>query len=372
MQTSFRHVIHVIAAALAAGFAAGQVRAQDDLSPDLEEHLGANPKLPSLSAVVVVDGRVAGAGAAGVRRKGDDTPVTIDDKYHIGSCTKAFTATLAAKLVEQGKISWDATIGETLRNLKPHEGFRSATLKQLVSNTGGFPKEIPASIWKNDAWGATGDPDDQREHFAEAMLSLEPRFQPGTKNEYSNTGFTMAGVMLERTARKSWEELIRREIFDPLAMESAGFYGPAGEARKPDQPWGHQGNGEPVPPGRGADNPPAIAPAGAIHCSMPDLMKWVAMHLNRETGPVVEEAATYEVLHTPVIGDYAFGWLVAERGWANGKALTHMGSNTMYTTVIWFAPARKFAVVVATNIGQDVAAQPCDELIGNLIENYLR
>lgn len=346
--------------------------AQDNLAPDIEKHLGEHPELPSMSVVVVVDGKVAGAGAAGVRKKGDDTPVTIYDKYHIGSCTKAFTATLAAKLVEEGKIEWETTIGEELRSLKPSPGFEGATLKQLVSNTGGFPKDVPPKIWKDDAWGATGDPEEQREQFAKAMLALKPRYEPGSQNEYSNTGFSMAGVMMERKTRTSWEDMIRREIFVPLQMKSAGFYGPAKEERKPDQPWGHSRNGEPIPPGRGADNPPAIAPAGAIHCSMPDLMKWVMMHMNSETGPVIQKKETFDLLHTPVIGDYALGWIVTERGWAQGKALTHVGSNTMYTTVIWIAPERKFAIVASTNIGSDVAFQPCDAFVAKMIGKYLR
>lgn len=345
--------------------------AQDDLAPEIETHLSDHPKLPSLAAVVVAENRIAGAGAAGVRKKGDDTPVTLDDKYHIGSCTKAFTATLAARLVEQEKISWDATVGEVLRDLKPHEGFQGATLRQLVSNTGGFPKQVPPAIWNQDAWGASGDFDVQREHFAKAMLALEPRYQPGTQNEYSNAGFSMAGVMLERTARKSWEDLVRREIFLPLKMKSAGFYGPAEDERKPDQPWGHRPDGEPVPPGRGADNPPAIAPAGAIHCSLPDLMKWITMHMNRETGPVIQKAETFELLHSPVLENYALGWVVAERGWARGKVLTHSGSNTMYTTVIWIAPERKFAIAVATNIGNGVAGKPLDAFVGKMIGKYL-
>ena len=314
MQAIFR----VWAGASAALFFSGFAFSQDNLVPEIGEHLKAHPKLPSLSVVVVADGKVAGAGASGVRKLGDDTPVTIYDKYHIGSCSKAFTATLAAKLVEQEKLSWETTIGETLDRLKPNEGIENATLKQLVSNTAGLPKEVPRDIW-GDAWDARGDFEDQREEFAKAMLKLTPRYQPGSQNEYSNTGFAIAGVMMEKAVRKSWEELIEREIFAPLGMESGGFYGPAKEEREPDQPWGHDRNGKPVPPGPRADNPPAIAPAGAIHCSMPDLMKWCMMHMDSETGPVLQTKETFDLLHTPVIGDYALGWLAVERGWANGR-----------------------------------------------------
>lgn len=347
------------------------VAAADKLAPAIQEHLEKYPKLPSMAAVVIVDGKVAGAGAAGVRKLGDPTPVTIYDKYHIGSLTKAFTATLAAQMVEEGNIKWDTTLGQVLGDLHPHEGYEEATLKQLLSNCGGLPNKIKPDIWKDVAWGSQGEPLERREQFAGAMLALPPPYPPGTKNEYSNTGFTIAGMMLERTAGLSWENLIRRQIFIPLKMSSAGFYGPAKDPLKPDQPWGHTHAGKPVPPGPGADNPPSIGPAGVIHCSVPDLTRWAMMHMKRDLGPVLKQSESYTELHTPVLDDYAMGWIVVDRPWAHGKALTHSGSNTMYYAVVWIAPERNFAVVAATNIGLEVATAPVDEFVGKMIQRYL-
>lgn len=344
--------------------------APDDLSPMLRERLDEHPQLPSLCAVVVVGGEVRGAGAAGVRKRGDETPVLVDDKFHIGSCTKSMTATLAAALVEDGEIGWDATLGESLRELRPSEGFAKATLAQMLTNTGGFPGEPPADAW-GAAWRARGSLTEQRRRFVGAVTKEDPAYPPGSGHAYSNQGFAAAGLMLEDAAGKSWEDLLRERLFKPLGMTSAGFGAPAGAAAKPDQPWGHDADGRPVPPGPRADNPAAIAPAGAVHCSLPDLARYAIFHLRGQPAPVLKSDASMKRLHTPVSNDYAMGWLVTERPWAHGVALTHMGSNTMFTTVIWIAPGRGFAAIVATNIGSSVAAGACDQVVGDLIGRYL-
>ncbi len=342
----------------------------EDLPPLLAEQLKNHPDLPALCAVVIVDGAYHGGGAVGVRKRGDKTPVTLQDKFHLGSCTKSFTAPVAAALVEDGKVEWEETLGEALKSLRPHDDYQGATLRQLLTNTGGFPNDVPPDIWA-EAWNARGNPVRQRKEFAQSMLALAPAYAPGAGYAYSNTGFSVAGVLMETALDTSWEDLVRKRVFVPLEMATAGFGAPATNPRKVDQPWGHDAKGSPAPPGDRADNPPAIAPAGAIHSSLPDLARYVLMHLKSDTGTVLKNKASFEQLHTAPANDYAMGWIVVERPWAKGKVLTHMGSNTMFTCLITIAPERGFATLVATNIGSDVASKPCDEVVTALIERYL-
>ncbi len=74
--------------------------------------------LPALAVVVVKDGKICDRAAVGLRKEGDPTPVTIDDQFHIGSCTKSMTATLAAMLIEDGKLRWNTTIAEVFPEWK--------------------------------------------------------------------------------------------------------------------------------------------------------------------------------------------------------------------------------------------------------------
>jgi CubicO group peptidase (beta-lactamase class C family) len=344
--------------------------APEDLADLLQKRLDANPKLPSLCAVAIVDGQLRGSGAVGVRKLGDATRITTSDKFHLGSCAKSFTATLAAALVEEDKLTWQTKIHDVLGDLEPHAEYANVTMAQLVTNTGGFPTAVPPNIWRN-AWFAKGSHQMHRESFARSMLQQKPAYPPGTGYEYSNTGFSVAGVMLEQATDVAWEKLIEDHIFTPLQMKTGGFGAPANGDRIPNQPWGHNAQGKPIPAGPGADNPPAIAPANAIHCSLPDLARYVLLHMMRETGTVIKQAKSFETLHTVAAENYAMGWIVANKPKAGGKVLTHMGSNTMFTMLIWIAPDRDFAAIVASNIGHGVAAGDCNQVVGDLAQRYL-
>ena len=83
------------------------------------------------------------------------------------------------------------------------------------------------------------------------------------------------------------------------------------------------------------------------------------------------KAESFKKLHTAVGGDdYALGWVVLKRKWAGDRALMHNGSNTMFYVVVWMAPDRNCAVIVATNVGSDAAFEGCDEAAGKLIKQF--
>jgi len=362
------------ATALFASASAAQIETGKTNVAEMLEAIRAKHKLPALAAAVVVDGKVVVTNAVGVRRHGVATKVTPEDKFHIGSVTKSMTATVAAMLVEKGKISWTTTIGESFAEFADiHSDYRGVTLEQLLANRGGVPGKPPPTLWAK-AWQATGTPAEQRSAFIKGILAREPEANPGTKYIYSNQGYTIAGVMLEKASGKTWEELMRTMLFEPLGMTSTGF-GPPASVGQVDQPWGHTKGTtgiKPVSPGPGADNPLAISPANAVHCSLTDLAKYAAFHMAGERGESkLLKAETFKKLHQPVGDDYALGWIVLERKWAGGRALMHNGSNTMFYVVVWMAPAKNCAVIVATNIGVDEAAAGCDEAAGKLIREYL-
>jgi len=344
-------------------------------------------KVPALAAAVVREGRIVARGVVGVRAAGSEEKVTLGDLWHLGSCTKAMTATLAGTFVERGEIAWETTIGEVFGDVTMHEGWRGVTLRQLLTNRGGVPGDLSAG----GLWGRLfvfgGTPREARMELVKGVLSREPARKPGEAFEYSNGGFAIAGAMLERKADAAWEALVVERVLRPLGVTSAGFGAP-GSAGVVDQPRGHR-NGKAVAPGIGADNPSAIGPAGTAHMTIEDWARFVGAHASGERGAKdgafsLLKPETFVVLHTP--GDvkdtknaYAMGWGVAERAWAKGKGegdrgrvLTHAGSNTMWFCVAWVAPEREFAVVVATNAGDEAARRATDEAAGALIERFGR
>jgi len=327
--------------------------------------------LPALAVVVVKEGKICDRAAVGVRKRGDPTTVTTNDVFHIGSCTKPMTATLIAMLIEEGKLRWDTTIAEVFPELKGKmdEEYASVTVAQLLTHRGGVPGAPPPVAWKR-AWEQQGTPTQQRREFIAAVLSKPPQATPGTKMIYSNQGYAIIGAMLEKLTGNPWETLITERLFKPLRMDSAGF-GPPGTFGVVDQPWGHtQRLGVTVPVQE--DNPPAIAPAGRVHCSLDDLAGFTIFHMQRRQSGTLLKPETLVKLHTPPAGgNYACGWVVLERGWAGGNALMHNGSNTMWYVVMWLAPEKNFSVIAATNIAGPNAEQGCDEVAAAMIHKWL-
>lgn len=349
----------------------------DDLSKFLEP-LRAKSDLPALAAAVVMNGKIKAVGVVGVRKLGAEVPVTMDDQFHLGSCTKAMTATLIAKLVDGGKLTWETTPAEVFPEFSEgmNEGFRTVTMRHLLSHRAGLPGEsAPAGMTLLQVHRLPGSPRDQRLEYTRLMLSPPPACAAGSKYVYSNAGYAIAGAMAERVMDEPWETLIADQVFGPLGITSAGF-GAMGTPGKIDQPWQHRmagGKALSIGPGPLADNPPAIAPAGTVHMNVTDWARFVADHVNEgKKGGRLLTRKTYRTIHTaPFGGEYAFGWIVAPRSWAEGDALTHAGSNTMNFAVVWAAPKRGFAVLVMTNIaGGDVPAR-VDEIVFALIQKFL-
>jgi CubicO group peptidase (beta-lactamase class C family) len=339
------------------------------LEPIREKH-----HLPGLAGAILKGQAVTEIAAVGVRKLGAAEKLTIEDCFHIGSCTKAMTATVIGRLVEQGKLKWTTTIGEIFPELLPtmHADYREVTIEQLLGHRGGAPTDLTANgLWAR-LWTHTGPPTEQRRTLLEGVLSQPPAVKPGTTFQYSNAGYAIVGAMAEKVTGQAWEELMRKQLFEPLGMKSAGFGAP-GSAGQIDQPWGHSPRGEtfdPVEPGKNADNPAAIAPAGTVHCRLGDWAKFIVAHLAgaRGTGGLLKPE-TFTKLHTPLAGqEYALGWGVVQRNWG-GRVLSHAGSNTMWYAVVWISPEKNFAVLIATNAGGPVAEKATDEAASALIQH---
>jgi CubicO group peptidase (beta-lactamase class C family) len=333
----------------------------------LLEPIRVKHKLPALGGAIVTSQGVRALGVTGVRKAGTDVAATADDLWHLGSDTKAMTAVVIAKLVEQGKLTWDTTIEAVLpkpvANAKP--AFGGITLLQLLSHRAGLVANLN---WPQLA-RTPGQPRAQRLVALQSAASTPLSSPPGTKYEYSNLGYVIAATMAETVADRAWEDMIGEVVFKPLGMTSVGFGG-TGTPGQIDQPWPHQANGQPMPAnGPAVDNPPIIGPAGTVHCSLADWSKFIVDQLRGLQGHgALLKPESYTFLHTaPFAGNYAAGWLVADRPWAGGTVYTHAGSNTMNFAVVWVAPLKDFAVLVVTNQGGPQAETGADEAASALI-----
>lgn len=351
-------------------------------------------KVPALAAVSLTSTGTLELAATGVRAVGFPERVSTNDQWHLGSITKPMTATIAARLVEKGRISWDTTIVEAVPELAAdmRTQYRKVTLAELLRHESGLPRDVPMKshdpeiagrllskgmqTWMLQDYDSKLSPTENRVKCARAVLALEP-IGPRGKSEYSNAGVMIAGLMLERKSGKSFEQLFLQELVEPLGMTSTGFGAP-GHPGKRDQPWGHWSDGEnsrrhPLNPGdRFADNPASFDPNGTAHASLQDIARFARAHLAGELGnPGLLSVKSFRKLHIPNADGTALGWGVSTRDWAKGRWYYHAGSNGRWYACLTIAPDVDFAVFAACNAAEDNGERACDQAAWVLIQRFL-
>ncbi len=331
----------------------------------LVEALSASEIPGAVAAIARVDQPIR-IGCVGLRHFNKKEPLTIHDRMHIGSCTKAMTATLIGRLVDQGRLDWDSTLAECLPDLATeiHPDYRPVTIQQLLMHRSGMPAQ--AVNWWNSRGRTVAE---KRRSIAIESLAHPPEKAPGTEYHYSNLGYMVAGLMAAHQAESTWEELMQQELFDPLEMKTAGFGSP-GPRGSLDHPWGHRS----LPEGLMAvqsDNAPALGPAGTVHCSMSDWAQFAKVHMDSRH-PLITES-TRQHLHAisqelkSAGQKYALGWVVSRRRWSAGPVLSHSGSNTLWYCKIFIATNEREAYMVAANIANPETPQELDRIVKKLI-----
>ena len=381
-----RLALVIIVSVCAVGSAGAQASLDSLLAPLLARY-----ELPALAAAVVRSGNVVAVGAAGTRKAGMKIPVTVNDRFHLGSDTKAMTALLVAMLVEEGKIRWNSTVSEIFPELasKMDSGLRRVTVEQLLSHTSGIPSdnEVFEDLLRKSLV-QDGNLDELR-YWLIQQWSVQPlESEPGTKFAYANMNYVIVGAMFERIEGKTWDELITERIFVPLGLRSAGL-GSQASLGKIDAPLGHtvsDGKTKAFLAGPNGDNPPIVGPAGIAHMSVLDFARWAGWNAGEgKRGPKLVRPETLKKLHTPVIsmpikkdaapgtpsqGKYALGWGEIQMNWAPGPLIAHTGSNEKNLAQIWLEPQRDFAIVLVTNIGGSKANEALNALAPELYSRF--
>src|SRR5205085_6706908 len=289
----FNLLCHLFAILILA-FASLSATAQSELSPDLQQKIDklamdalAKTGVPSASVALVKDGRIVYLKAYGDARIEPRVPATTDMRYSVGSISKQFTATAILLLQEEGKLSLDDKVSKFIPNLTR---ANEVTIRQLLSHTSGY----------QDYW-----PQDYVMPFmlqpvtAEKILDLWARkpldFDPGTKWQYSNTNYVIAGVIVEKVARMPLLQLLQERVFNPLGIKST-FDTDSGPLTEND-PRGYLrfalGPLRPAPKeGKGW-----MFAAGELAMTAEDLAKWDVSVINQ----TVMKPASYREMQTDVL-----------------------------------------------------------------------
>ena len=343
-----------------ASIANGQTKLAPELRSDIDniaQQVLTKTGVPSASVAVVKNGEVVYLHAYGSARLEPRLPARPEMRYSVGSISKQFTATAILMLAEEGKLSLDDPVARFLPDLTR---AKEVTIRQLLSHTSGY----------QDYWPQDYVPPFMLQPItAEKILDLWAKkpldFDPGTKWQYSNTNYVIAGVIAEKASGTPLLEFLQTRIFAPLKMESVANI---------DQ--NKLGDGDPTGYMRYALGPLHPAPkegrgwlfaAGELAMATSDLAKWDIGMMNE----ALLKPASYKEMQTEVRlknGEgtkYGLGLDVTMQG--GHRVLEHTGEVSGFTSDNIVYPDDKIAVAVLTNQDAATAATQIGRKIAPLL-----
>jgi CubicO group peptidase (beta-lactamase class C family) len=307
------------------------------------EGLGEYYNIPGFAYSVIKEGDVVKEGASGFIYKGSNLKVNIENRFNIGSLTKSFTGLIAAKLIDDGVLSWDTNFFDIYPDWKTeaNPAYYSITLKDLLSMRAKI-QPFTHDVVDSELPLSSTNPIDRRAEFGKYVLSLSPV----PENTYSNASFSLASIMLEKVSGKSWESLALQ-----TAKEidiSIDFGRP--NKRDINQTWGHRkdwfGNMNPVSPKEENSVPFVTAPSGDINMTISDMSKYVNVYIEGISGKnsyIKSTTCNYLLFGIP---EYSIGWGNAYDG---DTYAFHNGSDGTYLSHVMIFKELKSAIIILTN-----------------------
>ncbi len=347
----FRFLVHSLVSVIILALLTFSATAQTQLPADLTEKIDkvandalARTGVPSASVAIVKDGQVVYVKAYGDARLDPKTPATPEMRYSIGSISKQFTAAAILLLQEQGKLSLDDKVAKFIPDLTR---ANEVTIRQLLSHTSGYQDYWPQDYVMPPMMQPT---------TAQKILDMWARkpldFDPGTKWQYSNTNYVIAGVIIEKVARMPLLQFLQEKVFAPLGMKSVS-----------DTDQAKLGDTDPTGYLRYALGPLRAAPkegkgwmfaAGELAMPAAELAKWDISIIDQKLMKPASyrEFATDTLLKNGLSTHYGLG--VDVNSQAGHRALSHGGEVSGFTATNIVFPDDRAAVVVLTN--QDAAS----------------
>ncbi len=332
-------------------------------------------KIPGIAAGVIKDGEVVFLEGFGEARP-DGTPVNETTLFQIGSVSKSFTATLMARLVDEGKVKWDDTVKRILPDLDLYDNWIEENLqvKDIMTHRMGIKGQQGTYI-PNLGYS--------RDDVYKMMHLLKPGYSFRGSYEYNNITFIIAQKIIEKLSGKSWEDNLKDVILDPLGMYNTSANGEPFAASPyaavpNDYGWRDSIYHSPL---LGEEQAlhwlTVVGPAGSVNSTVPDMLKYVRFHLDKGKagGKEIITKRGMDYLHrgqTITSQDsarttlYAHCWFVEQN--SKYRLWFHTGTTWGFTTLVAFVPEMNLGMVFLVN--SDAPANLRYSLMRRLIDMY--
>ena len=335
----------------------------DDIRELMEE-----TGVPGVAVGVQHDGEEQTAGF-GVTSVENPLPVTDETLFQIGSITKTYTALIILHLVEEGKLGLDAPVRDYLPEFRVQDKMATTgvTLRHLLTHTAG---------WVGDFFVDTGAGDDAAGKYVAAMADLEQLAPLGTRYSYNNAGFYLAGAIIEAVTGKSYRQVLRELVLEPLQLHHT-FLDP-GDVMTHRFVVGHEIDDE---AGAQVARPWALAralyPVGGLVCDVQDLLRYARFQLGdgaTAAGERLLRPETLSLMHTAQVTAAAdresvgLAWHI--RTTDELRLISHGGGTKGQISLLLFVPEHHFALALLTNgsrggrITQEVQRRALETFLG--------
>ena len=342
-------------------------RKTDDIVKALDPYVAKAVKdwnLPGLAIAVVHQGRLVFAKGYGLRDVGKPEAVDTQTIFAIASTTKAITAAALGMLVDEGKVRWDDPVIKHVPTFQMQDPWatRETTVRDLITHRGGLPNAD--YLW-------TGG-DNTREEVIRRIRFIPPAYSFRGGYVYHNVMYTVAGAVIEAASGMSWDDFVRRRIFEPLGMSrSVTTLADAVTRDNRAMPHGTVGDTLKVSGNSTADG---IGPAGSVWSSVADMSKWVRFMLDtgRVNGKPLLTPETWAELFKPAtilppwtgtsapqlrlakphFRTYALGWF--QQDYLGRQVDFHTGSLTGMTAINGLIREEGIGVYIITNTSSEI------------------
>ncbi|HEY7350764.1 MAG TPA: serine hydrolase domain-containing protein [Ktedonobacterales bacterium] len=322
--------------------------------------------VPGVAIGILYEGKEY-VGGLGVTNVDHPLPVDADTLFQIGSTTKTMTATAAMRLVEQGKLALDTPIREYLPDLRlaDEDVTARATLRHIFTHTGG---------WVGDYFDDVGMGDDALAKIV-AKMEKTPQLTPlGEIWSYCNSGFYLAGRVIEVVTGKVYEEAVRELVLEPLGLKHSFFF--ANEVITHRFAVGHEVRDEKPVVARPWALPRSANAAGGVSSTVKDQLRYARFHLGDGTAPDGTHLLTREsmrLMQSPLAqagnlaDEVGVTWMRKKVGGA--QIIRHGGATNGQLSAFSMIPERAFAITILTNA--DRGGELNDEVVKWAHQHYL-
>jgi CubicO group peptidase (beta-lactamase class C family) len=301
------------------------------------------PDSPGCALGVYTDGQIVYKRGYGMANLNDDVPITPATVFHVASMSKQFTAASILLLAGQGKLSLDDDVHKYIPEL-PDFGER-ITLRHLLHHTSGLRDQwdlLDLAGWRYSLDLITDD-----DVMSVVTRQRELNFKPGERYLYSNTGFTLLGLIVKRVSGMSLREFTSQNIFEPLGMAHTHFRDDHAEIIKHDA-LGYEQEGKDKPFRMSLTNFDTVG-ATSLHTTVEDLQLWDENFYHpRVGGPAfIQQMLTPGVLNSGELQDYASGLSIGK--YRGLPTVGHGGADAGYRSDITRFPEQHFSAAVLCN-----------------------